>query len=128
MAESPPAPTAGQVLGSTRGSLHIAPRVAERIALEAARRVPGVIATDAMSDVVLRRNLPRVDLDLAGDRAVVQVHVAVAWGRSLTSTARQVQAQVSDELHRLAGVRTDRLSVSIDSIAQAPETKERRVT
>ncbi len=111
-----------------RGRLEVADLVAERIAMIAAGQVPGVVATGTSLDGVLGRRYPNASADVAGDRATIDVQVAVAWTAGLASTATAVRDRVRTQVHDLAGLSVDAVNVTIAQVVQQqPTPTPRRV-
>jgi len=105
-----------------RGRLHVADLVVERIATIAADQVRGVIATGSPLHGVLGRRYPKASAQVAGDRATVDVEIAVTWTAGLTSTAIAVRDRVRTQVQELAGVNVDAVNVTIAQVVQQPST------
>ncbi len=99
-------------MADPRGTLTIADRALTRITRQVALDVPGVAPEDAGTvERTLGRGYPRVHWQRAGDRARVEVEVAITWPASATTVTRAVQEAVRRELGRLAD--QDVLAVSV---------------
>jgi uncharacterized alkaline shock family protein YloU len=111
-----------------RGTLTIRERAVERTALAAVRGVPGVSRDDATLRQLTGRRLPSVDVDVAGDHAIVRVDIAVEWGYPLQRLITDVRATLTDALNAHAGVSVDRVTVHVASITAGTGHRERRVS
>ena len=99
-----------------RGRLTIRHRAVERITVAAALTTPGVHRHGSGLGRLAGRELPRVDVDLAGDHVRADVEVAVAWGRPLAATASAVRRDVTDALSAQGGLTVDDVTVHIASV------------
>lgn len=99
-----------------RGRLTIRHRAVERITAAAALTTPGVHRHGSGLGRLAGRELPRVDVDLAGDHVRADVEVAVAWGRPLAATASAVRRDVTDALRAQGGLTVDDVTVHIASV------------
>jgi len=99
-----------------RGRTDIAPRVVEKIATGAARRVPGV------QPVSRRLGSDRVEAQarVLGDAATISMEVAVRYPSPVRETCRQLRTAVVDEVRELAGVTVSRLDVQVAELAHRP--------
>jgi uncharacterized alkaline shock family protein YloU len=89
------------------GHSSISADVLASYAADAARDVEGVRGFAG-------RKAIRVSED--GSRVVVELHVAVDWGRSIPDVAAAVQARVGEYLTRMADVESPRVDVVVDEI------------
>lgn len=111
-----------------RGTLTIAPKVVERVAAIAASSVAGVTTPEGSRlGQVLHRTYPRVEVEVAGDRAVLALEVAAVWPTPLPSVAADVAHTVREELGRLAGVKVDRMTVRVADVIKPTPTNRKRV-
>ena len=110
-------PTNDEEDSGRRGSLIIAEKVAQRLAVHAAVSTPGVQRYGAGLSKVTGRDLPVARLNIASNRAAAQVKVAVAWPHPLTDVARAVQRNVADALHTMAGLEVDRVDVEVTHVS-----------
>ena len=130
----PPAPstTGGPVAPegddpAQRGGLVITNRAVERVATVAAGEVEGVAKAGSGLDRVLGHRYPRANATLAGDRARIQVEIAIAWPHPLGQVCGQVRDEVRDRLTELTGLRVDAVDVTAAKVVHAPQTEQRRV-
>jgi len=89
---------------------------------------PGVKVTDgALTQIVLRaveavdgarirRPRRRIDIEIEGGRARVDLELAVAYGRVLPDVARAVQREIAEALTRMCDVTVDGVDVSIEEL------------
>ena len=110
-----------------RGRLVVADRVVERISVIAAREVPGVVSTGSALGGALGRRYPRAEADVAGQRANVHLHLAVAWPTPLATTAQGVRDRVRTQVHDLAAIEVDAVDVTIAQVVHEEPQTERRV-
>ncbi len=94
-----------------RGRLRIADRVVERIAVQAAHEVDGVVRAGSTLDRALGRRYPKADAEVAGDRVRVTMQVATVWPTPLTRAAREVRAAVTEHLSTMVGMHVDSVDV-----------------
>lgn len=110
-----------------RGSLVVADRVLQRIAVVAAREVDGVAPDDGGSGPVGRlfsSGYPAVEVDQAGSRVRVQVDVATLWPRPAAQVAGGVRDAVARRLGELAGVRVDAVTVTVRDVVRRRPRRE----
>jgi len=110
------------------GSLTIADRALTRITRQVTLDVPGV-APDTTSTVerTLGRGYPRVQWQRAGNRARVEVEVAILWPVSAAHVAATIQATVRRELERIAGQDVAAVSVAVREVVRPHEAAVARV-
>jgi len=60
--------------------------------------------------------LRKLALDIDGDRARVELPLAVAYGRVLPDVARDVQQQVGDALTRMCGLDVAAVDVTVEEL------------
>lgn len=112
-----------------RGTVHVADQAVERIARAAVLQVDGVAPageTAGSIGTALGRAYPHVACRVAGDRVRAVVEIATTWPAPASRVARDVQAAVTDQLERLAGIRVDAVEVVVAQVVQATKD-ERRV-
>jgi uncharacterized alkaline shock family protein YloU len=103
-----------------RGSLTIAERALTRIARQVTLDVPGVAPEESAGVVerTLGRGYPRVHWQRAGDRARVEVEVAILWPASAAHVTQEVQTSVRRELGRLAAQDVVHVSVAVRDVVR----------
>ncbi|MEU0494575.1 Asp23/Gls24 family envelope stress response protein [Mycobacterium sp. NPDC006124] len=99
-----------------RGDLVVRDKVAQRLAVHAARLTEGVHPHSAGLDKITGRELPRASVAVAGDRARVQVNIAVAWPESAVVVGAAVQRNVVAALKDYAALTVDRVDVAVDAV------------
>ncbi len=112
---------------ASRGRLTIADRVVERVATRAAGEVGQVVSTGSGLDNVLGHRYPRADATVAGDRARIQVQVAVAWPAPLAQVCASVRDHVRTRVGDLVGVQVDAVDVTAAKVVPAPAPERRSV-
>jgi uncharacterized alkaline shock family protein YloU len=100
----------------TRGSLTIHDKVVRRLATRAALDTAGVQRQAAAIDKLTGRDLPRVHVQVSGDRVRAGVDIAVVWPSVLPTVAADVQRNVTHALYAWAGLYVDAVDVSVPSI------------
>lgn len=113
-----------------RGTLIIKDRAVQRIAEAAALDVAGVVPAKQSTNTLnaaLGRAYPRVDCDVAGGRVRAEVEIVGLWPVSAPQLGAQVRHAVTDQLHRLAGLRVDAVDVTIAKIVRVAAPTRRRV-
>jgi uncharacterized alkaline shock family protein YloU len=108
------------------GALRVAARVVARIAREAARNVPGVRVAfgrsthskfaDLAEKATLRHRHPHAAVGVLGRTAVIDLAIAVQYGRQLDAVAREVQHRAIAELRTQAGLQDITVNVTIDDV------------
>ena len=118
VAPIPDAPRPATTLGDpdARGTLTIHDKVVRRLASRAALDTAGVQRHGAGIDKITGRGLPRVHVQIAGDRVRAGVDIAVAWAWPLPTVAAAVQANVTHALTAWAGLHVDAVDVSVPSV------------
>ena len=109
-----------------RGRLKVADLVVERIAMIAASQVPGVVPAGTSLDGVVGRRYPKASADVAGDRATIDVQIAVVWTPGLAATATAVRDRVRTHVRDMAGLSVDAVNVTIAQVVQQPPTQPPR--
>lgn len=100
-----------------RGRLIVENTAAQRVAVQAALRTPGVQAHAAGGlGKLTGRELPRARVVIATDRARAHLEIAVTWSRPLPEVARAVQQNVTEDLTVYAGLHVDGVDVAITQI------------
>jgi uncharacterized alkaline shock family protein YloU len=120
---------------ASRGALRVSDRVVEKVTRAAVLGVPGVAPDEATAGTVgraLGRTYPHVTCARAGDRARVQLEIALVWPAPAAQVARQVCDAVTGQLSALAGVHVDEIRATVTRIVDpsdvvGPATKEPRV-
>lgn len=110
-----------------RGRLVVADRVVERVATIAAAEVEGVVRSGSGLDRALGHQYPRAAATIAGDRAKVQVEIAIAWPYPLAEVSADVRRTVRSRLEGLVGLTVDAVDVTTAEIVNVPPTQGRRV-
>lgn len=108
-----------------RGSLTIRDKAVQAVACATALEVDGVIRSSHGIGKLALRELPRVDVVVAGDHVRASLEVAVAWGRPLSETTAEVRRRVGLGLSELSGLVVDGVDVHVRFVV-APEPGERR--
>lgn len=116
-------------MSEDRGSLTITDRALTRITRQVALDVPGVAPSDTTGRVerTLGRGYPRVQWQRAGNRARVEVEVAILWPVSAAHVAATIQAAVRRELERIAGQDVAAVSVAVREVVRPHEAAVARV-
>ena len=109
-----------------RGALIIRDKVAQRIAAKAARDTPGVQARAAVLDKLTGRELPKVDIMIAADRARAAVDVAVPWPHPLTTVTAAVRDNVARALSTMTGLRVDGVDVTVAAVVTPSDASPAR--
>ncbi|MEJ5914684.1 Asp23/Gls24 family envelope stress response protein, partial [Pseudokineococcus sp. 1T1Z-3] len=111
-----------------RGSLDVADRVLERIALRAAGEVDGV-APGASGPLggLLGSGFPSVQVEHAGSHVRVLVDVATLWPRPAAEVAAGVRTTVARRLEELAAVTVDAVAVTVRDVVLPRAQEEARV-
>ena len=99
-----------------RGELTVRDKVAQRLAVHAARLTDGVRPHSAGLNKINGRELPRATVSIAGDRARVEVSIAVAWLAPVVDVGAAVQRNVVDALRTYAALTVDRVDVAVDAV------------
>lgn len=107
-----------------RGSLHLRDRAVERIVEAAALEVDGVLRHAETLDRVTGRQLPRIEVVVAGRRVRASVEVATRWPTPLADLTARTRENVTGALERLAGLTVDAVDVHVAHLST--DTPERR--
>ncbi|MFF3064981.1 Asp23/Gls24 family envelope stress response protein [Oerskovia sp. NPDC057915] len=135
--ERSPASVGDRSDGSERGVLRVADKVVDKVARAAVLGVAGVapdVATTGTVGRALGRAYPHITCSRAGDRARVQLEIALVWPAPAAMVARQVCEAVTEQLRTLTGVHVDEVRATVarivdpsDVLGATGTTKERRV-
>lgn len=108
-------------MADDRGTLTIADRALTRIARQVTLEVPGVAPEEHAGAIERRlgRGYPRVQWERAGNRARVQVEVAITWPASAAAVTSRVQEAVRRELQRLADQDVAYVGVAVREVVRA---------
>ncbi|WP_030488083.1 Asp23/Gls24 family envelope stress response protein [Micromonospora chokoriensis] len=110
------------------GTTHVADEVIEKIAVAAARAVPGVVELGGDVARFFNAVLDRVGLDqvgdarrgcsahVTGDAAVVNLVLVIEAGRPVPEITSQVRAQVTEAVEAY-GLRVDEVNIRVDDVA-----------
>ena len=110
-----------------RGTLTVKQRVVERLATRAAVETDGVQHFRRGIDKLTGREFPKADVVVSGDHVRASVEIAVAWGRSLATTAAAVQTNVTNALTTMSGLIVDGVDVHVAGIVPAADSGRRIV-
>lgn len=112
----------------SRGTLKLDRRVVEKIAAQAAREVPaaggrsgGVLGIGAHADTSA---LPKVEVDLTGQTARLEVEVAVTYPDPISKSAENVRSQIMSRVNQLTGVEVSRVDIYVTATSR-PTNQER---
>lgn len=103
-----------------RGALEVRDRAVANIVVAAALRSPGVHRYGTNLGRLAGRDLPRANVDVAGDHVRADVDIAVQWGLSLHDVAAATMREVHDALSIQSGLTVDRVTVHVATVL-APE-------
>jgi uncharacterized alkaline shock family protein YloU len=117
---------AATVAPDDRGRLVIRQRAIERITVAAALGTPGVSRHGGGLGRLAGRELPRVDVDVAGDHVRADVEVAVEWGHPLAATAIAVRRDVRRALSDHSGLVVDGVNVHVAAVVPPPDPASNR--
>ena len=99
-----------------RGVLDVRDRAVASIVVAATLQSPGVHRHRTGLGRLAGRELPRVDVDVAGDHVRAHVDIAVEWGRPLGSVTAATRREVRDALAVHSGLTVDRVTVHVASV------------
>ncbi len=99
-----------------RGSLTIKDKVVERLATKAALDTDGVLPRSAGLDKLTGRDLPRVRVQISGDRVRAGVDIAARWPMPLPALTASVRRNVAHALSALGGLHVDGVDVSVPAV------------
>ncbi len=106
----------------TPGTLTIADRVGEKIAVRSALAVDDVIARRSSISSALRGaarlggDLPQAAISMDQPAPTVRISIAVRWPSPIAEVCDRVRTHVADELDRLTGVRPGRVDVTVAQV------------
>ncbi|RPA13055.1 Asp23/Gls24 family envelope stress response protein [Gordonia sp. OPL2] len=116
---------------SDRGTLTIADRVGEKIAVRAALDVDGVVRHQTALGSMLSGSTPgravaggdhpQATVDMSSAAPWVQMTIAVSWPCRLTEVCWDVRIAVTRELARLTGIRPSRVDVTVAAVLTAAD-------
>ncbi|MGN9767853.1 Asp23/Gls24 family envelope stress response protein [Micromonospora sp. SD12] len=110
------------------GSTHVSDEVVEKIAVAAARSVPGVVELGGDVARFFNAVLDKVGLDQVGDArrgcsahvtngaAVVNLVIVIEAGRAVPQVTGEVRAQVTEAVEAY-GLRVDEINIRVDDVA-----------
>lgn len=117
--DAPTAPDPGD-----RGSLVLRDRAVERIVEAAVLEVDGVLRHADTLERVTGRQLPRVEVVVAGNRARASVEVATRWPTPIADVTTRTRDGVTRALAHLAGLTVDAVDVHV--VFVSTDVPERR--
>lgn len=107
-----------------RGSLELRDRAVERIVEAAVLEVDGVLRHADTLERVTGRQLPRIEVVVAGNRVRASVEVATRWPTPVAEVAARTKDGVARSLAHLAGLTVDAVDVHVAFIST--DVPERR--
>ena len=111
--------------GATRGTLTVREKVAQRLAVRAALDTPDVLPFPEGRTKLPGRSLPQAQLTVTGDRVTAHLKVTVAWPAPAVEVARAVQRNVAQTLSNMAGLRVDRVDVTVEQFSTVTKDTKR---
>jgi len=105
-----------------RGVLEVRDRAVANIVVAATLQSPGVHRHGTSLGRLAGRDLPRADVDVAGDHVRVHVDIAVEWGRPLGLVAAAARREVCDALAAQSGLSVDRVTVHVATVIPPEQT------
>lgn len=111
---------------ATRGRLHIADKVVEKIAAMAAREVDQVTEDNSGWRALPGRGLPRVNAEVAGGHARIGVEIAAPWPTPLPQVAAQTRDHVEQRVSSLTGIDIVAVDITVADVIHVA-TEDRRV-
>lgn len=109
-----------------RGSLTIKDKVVERLAAKAALDTDGVLPRSAGLDKLTGRDLPRVRVQISGDRVRAGVDVAARWPVPLPALTASVRRNVARALSTMGGLHVDGVDVTVPAVIVDPARSDVR--
>lgn len=105
------------------GVLKIKDNVIASIASLAARDVKGVIAVyggiyDYVVNLVDKRSMPGVKVDIAGEEVRVNIGVIVEFGVSIPQLAAQIQEMVKGAIEKMTGISSVEVDVNVKGVRE----------
>lgn len=113
-----------------RGKLVMAAKVVEKVAAQAASeaaaggRSGGLLGIGAKTDLSAR---PKVDVDLSGTTATIDVEVAVAYPTPIRQATEQVRTHVIDRVHQLTGVTVTRIDIDVTGFHPVADHRQEKL-
>ena len=95
------------VLRENAGAITVADAAMTQIVVQAVESVDGAR---------IRRTRRKLDVEIEGRRAHVELELAVAYGRVLPDVARDVQEEVTDALTRMCGLDVAAVDVTVEEL------------
>lgn len=95
------------VIPEDGGSITVGDAVMTQIVIQAAEAVDGAR---------VRRARRKLEVEIEGTRAHVDLELAVAYGKVLPDVAREVQEQVSDALTRMCGLDVAAVDITVEEL------------
>ncbi|WP_434993644.1 Asp23/Gls24 family envelope stress response protein [Arthrobacter sp. Ld5] len=115
---------------STRGTLVIAERAIEKVASNAASKVPGVtgpsggfLGLGARHSDTAR---PKADVRLNGLIASLRLEVGITYPAPLRQTSELLRQRVREEVARICGLDVRQVDIDIDTLADLTRSQGRR--
>ncbi|ACQ81706.1 conserved hypothetical protein [Beutenbergia cavernae DSM 12333] len=102
---------------ASRGRLVVTERALGKVVRHVLRDAPGVATSHA----------PRVACDIAGDRARIDVDVAIEWPRPAVEVCQAVVDALRSRLPREAGLQPDHIELTVVDVVAPAATATRRV-
>jgi len=95
------------VLHENAGAITVADAALTQIVVQAVESVDGAR---------IRRTRRKLELEIDGSRAHVELELAVAYGKVLPDVARDVQEQVTDALTQMCGLDVAAVDVTVEEL------------
>ena len=95
------------VLHENDGAITVADAALTQIVVQAVESVDGAR---------IRRTRRKLELEIDGRRAHVELELAVAYGKVLPDVARDVQEQVTDALTQMCGLDVAAVDVTVEEL------------
>jgi uncharacterized alkaline shock family protein YloU len=95
------------VLHEDTGAITVADAAMTQIVVQAVESVDGAR---------IRRTRRKLELEIDGGRARVELELAVAYGKVLPDVARDVQEQVTDALTHMCGLDVAAVDVTVEEL------------
>jgi uncharacterized alkaline shock family protein YloU len=77
-----------------------------------------VRAVEGVEGARVRRARRKVEIEIEGGHARVDLELAVAYGKVLPDVARDVQQEVAEALERMCGVTVDAVDIAVEELEQ----------
>jgi uncharacterized alkaline shock family protein YloU len=75
-----------------------------------------VRAAEGVDGARVRRARRKVEIEIEGGRARVDLELAIAYGKVIPDVAREVQREVTSILERMCGVKVDAVDVAVEEL------------